>query len=134
MRLAGTNFLPSVRSGGICRAVQKPGREKEGMCGSFSLGLSALFCPPLAALCPPGLPASSSGWSSIASKVEKKLDSGSCGGRKEPGLGLMKGLSQGRRWQYSGGRLVEKALSFVWAGPPEVGHKYSGLIQFCGSG
>lgn len=136
MRLAGTNFLPSVTSGGICRTAQRPGKGEQGARGGSPLGPSAWSCPPLAAICPSGLPAPPSGWGATTVRMEEKQDSGSWGWgmRQCPGLSWVEEGSLGRGWPPRVGPSVKSALSFVWVGPPQIGHLYSGSFQLHGSG
>lgn len=103
---------------GQCRGLE--GRTKRG---SFSLGLSALSCPPLAVLCPSDLSAPLSGWGATASGMEEKWDlvpgaEGRSLGWAWLDGGVMPGEEVAVQWSPS----VKRALSCVGMGPPEVGH------------
>lgn len=95
MRLAGTNFLPSVRSGGVCRTVEAwergGGGRREHVVASFwdrVLGAALPRLPSVLQVCLP--PAS--GWGSTIVSMEEKEESGLGGGgegREAPGLGWL---------------------------------------------
>lgn len=118
MRLAGTNFLPSVRSGGICRTVQRPGSGvggEEGTRGGFPLGPRAWVLPS------PGCHLSlrsvcrSLCWRSTTVRMEEK-GFWLLGGREVPGPGWVEELSLGRRWSYS--EAAGQRGTEFWVGGP----------------